>query len=506
MLIGTSGQGVMRPQVFGIVLFDQLVGASFLLCCLAGALTVDGISRERREGTLGLLFLTRVGVVDVLLGKFGAAGISGVCMLAAFAPMLVIPLLAGGVTAGEAARQALALFDTMILSLAAGLWASAGEREWRACVRSAARLLALIFLVPPLLGRLVSPPLGVEFSWLGPFNAFVAGGDVPYRQSALPYWVSILAAQGIACLLVLGAGARMRRAMRDGDETVKGRTEEDPATHGFMLASHEFKPRPRMPSLAGEAPLEWLMRREAGGKAVVWTATILAVVYYFAGYSMWNRIGGLGATLFTFSAYWSCTGFAVSLALGCLFGWLASRYFIEARQSGQLELLLTTPEGARTLVASHWKWLKALFLKPAIFLVLVQLLPSLSSLLMDLKTRYYGENGTYFLIWMSLSMLCSLASIVAVLWCGMWFGWSERLQSRAILRVVLAATVAPYVMRLIVALVVRSLFSIDSRSGFYPDDLWNVLAHSTPSIVVLGYYVWLIRWAWRRLRAETACQ
>src|SRR6516165_10472215 len=47
---GTIGRGA----------FYGLVGAAFLLCSAACLLTTDTISSERREGTLGLLLLTRV--------------------------------------------------------------------------------------------------------------------------------------------------------------------------------------------------------------------------------------------------------------------------------------------------------------------------------------------------------------------------------------------------------------------------------------------------------------
>lgn len=39
--------------------FNGLVVTAFFLCCCAGLLTADSISRERREGTLGLLSLSQ---------------------------------------------------------------------------------------------------------------------------------------------------------------------------------------------------------------------------------------------------------------------------------------------------------------------------------------------------------------------------------------------------------------------------------------------------------------
>ena len=57
-----SGQGQ------GIFHFDM---AAFVFCALAGVFACsDALSRERREGTLRLLFLTDLHPLDVILGKW----------------------------------------------------------------------------------------------------------------------------------------------------------------------------------------------------------------------------------------------------------------------------------------------------------------------------------------------------------------------------------------------------------------------------------------------------
>src|SRR6266404_8220831 len=66
------------PGQIGRSAFDGVVGAAFLLCCAACVITCDTISSERREGTLGLLLLTRVRHIDVLLGKFASSGLTSV--------------------------------------------------------------------------------------------------------------------------------------------------------------------------------------------------------------------------------------------------------------------------------------------------------------------------------------------------------------------------------------------------------------------------------------------
>src|SRR5712671_4022877 len=76
-----------RPDTLGRTVFNGIVVVGFLTAGSAFILTVDAVSRERREGTLGLLLLTRVWSSDILLGKLGSSGLAGLCALVAFLPV-----------------------------------------------------------------------------------------------------------------------------------------------------------------------------------------------------------------------------------------------------------------------------------------------------------------------------------------------------------------------------------------------------------------------------------
>src|ERR1035437_6036918 len=105
------------PVTLGQGLFNGLVSAAFLLSCGACLLTADVISMERREGTLGLLLLTRVTTFDVLLGKLSSAGLPSLCALVACLPMLMLPVLAGGGAGGGAFPQGGGAPTTAVLGL-----------------------------------------------------------------------------------------------------------------------------------------------------------------------------------------------------------------------------------------------------------------------------------------------------------------------------------------------------------------------------------------------------
>ncbi|HMJ90451.1 MAG TPA: hypothetical protein VK530_11570, partial [Candidatus Acidoferrum sp.] len=72
---------------------------TFAFCVVDGfRSTADCLSEEKREGTLGLLFLTDLRGFDVVLGKFAATSLSSFYGVLAVIPVLAIPVLLGGVT------------------------------------------------------------------------------------------------------------------------------------------------------------------------------------------------------------------------------------------------------------------------------------------------------------------------------------------------------------------------------------------------------------------------
>src|SRR5579872_3925518 len=100
------------PREVGQNLFQVLSILAIVYCFLAGVLsTADCLSEEKREGTLGLLFLTDLKGYDVVGGKLVATSLNAFYGLLALFPVLAIPLLMGGITSGAFWRMALVLAD-----------------------------------------------------------------------------------------------------------------------------------------------------------------------------------------------------------------------------------------------------------------------------------------------------------------------------------------------------------------------------------------------------------
>src|SRR5687768_12538575 len=86
------------PAFTGALVFSRLNAHLFVaIWILVPLLTADSISRERREGTLGLLFLTPLRASGIVFGKVFAQGIRAFTLFAAILPVAILPHLLGGV-------------------------------------------------------------------------------------------------------------------------------------------------------------------------------------------------------------------------------------------------------------------------------------------------------------------------------------------------------------------------------------------------------------------------
>ncbi|MFM8359155.1 MAG: ABC transporter permease subunit, partial [Verrucomicrobiota bacterium] len=105
-------------------------------------LVADGLARERRQGTLGLLFLTPLTARQIVTGKACSQALRALTLIVAAYPVLTIPVLLGGVGWPDVARLLLIQLAVLALALASGLLASAAARD-----ALPARLLAFTLTV-----------------------------------------------------------------------------------------------------------------------------------------------------------------------------------------------------------------------------------------------------------------------------------------------------------------------------------------------------------------------
>src|SRR5712671_4808082 len=101
-LVMAVGAPKLAPGQFAQMVFTAFGVLIFAFALLAGIfLTADCISEEKREGTLGLLFLTDLKGHDVVYGKLAATSMHSIYAMLAIFPIMALPLFMGGVTPGE---------------------------------------------------------------------------------------------------------------------------------------------------------------------------------------------------------------------------------------------------------------------------------------------------------------------------------------------------------------------------------------------------------------------
>jgi hypothetical protein len=434
--------------------------------------------------------------------------------LVVFLPVLMIPVLAGGVTGGEAALKGLALVDTLFFALAAGLFQSASRQERLKAMRDSVLLVLGVVVLPLILGALfgkwgLSTPPAVVL--LSPLGTLICAGDVVPQSSSgsyssglwsatVSYWISLAWVQALAWLLLIGAGVRLRRAVREESGAIPCQ-----ACHQEVSQSSENGDRqdacptrtrrpPRWQQSADHAsPVEWLVRRQRGIKAALWMAALLGIVYQLG----WTAFAPfVGRPFFSSPLYFAVQvpALAFSMIGGALFAWAASRFFVEARRTGELELLLTTPLGARTVVSSQWTVLKRLLRWP----VVVLLFPLVLRLIAAPFTGSYYSSGWLFpyAIIMLASLVNTVLSVGTVCWLGLWFGLKARGQGAAILWTVGLAKGVPFLIYTLSWSLI-SMFIIQLSGS--PRSVYYGVVSLLTQVAILLFYVWLIRGVRRRL-------
>ncbi len=427
----------------GNALFKVLTGYAFGLCLLAGVfLTADCLSEEKREGTLGLLFLADLKGYDVVLGKFIAMSLNAFYGLLTLLPVTALPMLLGGVTAGEFWRMALALVNALFFSLATGLWVSAFSRDsQRAMGGTLALLLFLVAGLPALAARNPAVPIfpaGWILGSISPFYPFACAMEPLYLSESDTFWRSLVASHLLGWLFLALASRRLGGEVGSVERGASQRQSVEASLH----ASRSDAPRSHALAEAG-----WLTRRGSGSDTqrarerrslgqinpVLW---LMADQPGFRGL-VWTIVGGWGVIVITES--WASprktmqllqTAQLCGLLLKMLVGFQACSFFAQGRRSGALELLLCTPLRHGEVLKGQWLALHRFFFWPLLVFLLLNFVPwgfLISSLLSggNLAQIWNGVfqfgMGLFRIFWFTLNLV---VDVFAIGWAGMWLALS----------------------------------------------------------------------------------
>jgi len=438
VVLGTGG--TPQPAALGKSLFNYLSVLAFAFCLLVGPfLTADCISEEKRDGTLGLLFLTELSSLHVVIGKWIATSLAGFYGLLAILPSLGLPLLLGGVTPGEYGRMALAVTNAILFSLTTGMFVSVLSREQtKATLGSVAVILGITGLVPGLfvffmmgvLGRAVNqlPPLAL----ISPAYTGTLVADAAYKAGPSLYWTSLGLVHGLSWLFLLLTALLLPRVWREdpGEKPVRRRwLLRFGYTPGWRRAFRRRLERNPVHALA--ARMRW-------PHVVFWTlATLVAINVY------WIAIGSRKNP--------SAAGFHQNFAYALIFTnrvWItvmACHFFLEARRSGALELLLTSPLPVRTLLRGHGRALRQYFFWPIFAIGLLHVLFVWASWAQTGARAAVGFSYLpYYIASATSSFVNFVTDVLALCFVGAWLSLSLRKPTFALLLTFASVILVPW--------------------------------------------------------------
>jgi ABC-type Na+ efflux pump permease subunit len=427
------------------VIFGVLTGSAGFYCLLRGvAATADCLSEEKREGTLGLLFLTDLKGYDVVFGKLVATSLNGLYGVLAVVPIMAVPLLMGGITPGEFGRMALVVVNALFFSLAAGMCVSAVSRS----ARQARGLTFLSVMLPaglaPAVGGLVaffthSARVEPWFLLVSPGYNFYLAFDLNWRTAQADYWESLAAIHALGWLALVTACFVAPRSWQDkpaGMRRLRWRDRWQFWSYGDIAERRHFRHR-----LLAVNAFFWLAARARLKPALVWG------VYGLLGCAWAWGIAKFQKDWFDQSTY-----VVTAMVLGLLVkGWIASetgRQLAEDRKNGALELLLSTPLTVRQILAGQRLALQRQFLGPMI-VALIAISIFLLALTRDARREDQNWWWCLGLGWMAMLV----ADSVALYWVGMWQALRARNPNRAASASLLRIIILPWIGYALVMLV-----------------------------------------------------
>jgi hypothetical protein len=368
IVIGSGGLTVSlfqrtSPSQIGTALFYILTWTCMAAGMAAGLFfTSDCLSEEKRDGTLGLLFLTELRGYDVVLGKLIATSLRAFYALLAVLPILAITQLMGGITGAQYWKSALGLVNGLLFSLSAGLLISALSRDSQKALAGTLFVLLLLSLGGPLADGITAglKKRGFQALWSLSSPGYVLVAASAWGRSG--FWQAVMVNQLLAGAMFVLASVLVPHSWQTRKSA--GATAVQDWRHAWKYGSPRRRARLHQRLLEPQ-PIAWLVSRERWQSLALWVVAILIT-------------GGFAAALISNAPrevwiLWMSLGGVFTLILYIWAASQSSRFLVEARRGGFLELLLVTPINERQIVRGQWRMLTAMAGMPVLLLLAVHL-------------------------------------------------------------------------------------------------------------------------------------
>ena len=421
--------GRATPQQMALYLFATLSGCCIFFGVVSGCFaTADCVSEEKREGTLGLLFLTDLKGYDVVLGKLVANSVNSFYTMVAVVPLLAVPLMLGGLTPGDFLRMALVAVSALFLSLATGVFVSS---LCRVSAKSVGLTFLLMFVLTaglPAAGAYLSYHTnrsGVAAPFLLPsaFYAYSVAPDQEYKLWPGRYWGSLIVMQGLGWIF-LGLASRITpRVWQDRPAGVRQTPWRD-SWRQWCRGNPDDRDAFRRRLLRHNA-FYWLASRTRRKPLIVWVGLALIAAGWFWGLAEYKRDW--------VTEPWSylLTGLCVHLFLRVRFAGEAPWQLAEERKAGTLELLLSTPLTVPEIIRGQRLALQHQFLMPVLLALGLDFAMLFVPDWLLWRTRWNeGQFAAWIAVWLG-AMVLLVADFYALFWVGLWQGLTARTALRA---------------------------------------------------------------------------
>ncbi len=456
----------LSARQFADNLLGVLISLSVFYCLTSGIRsTADCLSEEKREGTLGLLFLTDLRGYDVVFGKMAATSLRGFYALFAIFPILALPLMIGGVTYGEFWRLVLTLVDMFLFSQAIGILVSALSRHARKALAATFIMLFCFSAVLPAAMAIIQwlVPARMQLAYFvllpSPCSSLYWFHDRHYRTGPQFFWLSVGVSYAWTALFLVLASLIAPHSWQDrpGSAMVRRWRElRHDWNYGNAAQRKVFRQR-----LLGVNAFYWLAARVRAKPMQVWLA--LALV---AGLWGWGCVE-FGSEWFNEGVY-----FPTAIILNTMLKlWIASeagRQLGNDRKLGALELVLSTSLRVKDILRGQWLALGRQFLAPLVMVIGVELV----FLTATLQRESFQSDPMNPTLWLA-GLVLLVADVAALCWVGIWVALTANNPNRITSLTVLRVVVAPCIVYAAVLAVVSGI----NAAGHYslPPPGWKIL-------------------------------
>ena len=402
----TASSRFPTPTASGRWLFFTMSTVILTLCALSGPfLTSLALREEKRTRMLDLLLLTKVGPLGILFSKLLTYSNPTVQILLSALPVITLPILLGGVSLNEALRMSLLCLATLSFSSITGLYAATLCFSGKSAAILSGLILTSLSLGSYIIDRMIPGLQGVYFL-PGVIQAFATSSDIAKQVSPLTFWATIQSMIVLTIGFFVLSIRRIPRTTLGPSTAIKTRPQ---SASGNSNLNHLDNRRQK--SLRN--PVRWLGRKRQWKPLpayvlIATTTTLIAGFFYFQS---WFQLPTTHLHLLIFPLL-------AHSVFKCMVTAKATHLISDCRQSGEMEILLSTPLRTSRIYTGFRTATLNGFRKLFIFVILTDVATLVFS---SINLSNPGNDRILWLLtWGMVIML--VIDTWALIWIGLWEG------------------------------------------------------------------------------------